>query len=129
MTYSISKEFEFSASHVLNGLPDGHQCGRLHGHNYRVRVELVAGGLDARGFVLDYGDLAGFKRWLDDTVDHRHLNDVGPFRGPHGDNPTAECLSRFLTAAVRAVVDVPPGMVVRVHVSETPKTWAVWHEH
>ena len=40
--YRISKEFHFSASHQLIGLPEDHQCARLHGHNYIVVVELTA---------------------------------------------------------------------------------------
>ena len=123
--YTISKEFAFSAAHQLRGLRRDHPCSRLHGHNYRVRVE-VSGALDPRGFVMDYGDLSPFGRWLDATVDHRNLNEVDRFAGPNGDNPTAENLSRFLTAALHAVVAVPASCVVRVWVSETPKTWAVW---
>lgn len=126
MTYTITKEFEFSASHVLYGLPDGHPCSRLHGHNYRVRVELT-GELDGCGFVVDYGELAPFKRWIDTTVDHRHLNDIGPFEGRDGLNPTAENLARWLTGALHAVVTVPRSVLARVCVSETPKTWATWN--
>jgi 6-pyruvoyl-tetrahydropterin synthase len=40
MTYTISKEFAFSAAHHLNGLPPSHPCSRVHGHNYVVRVVL-----------------------------------------------------------------------------------------
>lgn len=38
--FRITKEFHFSASHQLTGLPEDHQCARLHGHNYIVEVEL-----------------------------------------------------------------------------------------
>jgi 6-pyruvoyltetrahydropterin/6-carboxytetrahydropterin synthase len=42
MTFRITKEFHFSASHQLVSLPPDHQCARLHGHNYVVEVELTA---------------------------------------------------------------------------------------
>ena len=74
--YTITKQFHFSASHVIEGLPDGHPCARLHGHNYAVELVLEAPALDRIGFVVDYGDLKPFKRLLDDELDHRHLNDV-----------------------------------------------------
>ena len=45
--YTISKDFAWSASHVLDGLPKGHQCGRLHGHNYVARIELSGHTLDS----------------------------------------------------------------------------------
>ena len=117
----ISKDFAFSASHVLNGLPEGHQCGRLHGHNYVIRVELRSDQLDDTGFVLDYGDLAPFGRWLDATLDHRHLNDALPLG-----QPSSEHLARYLAGMVHVLVSIPPHVEVGVAVSETPKSWCWW---
>jgi len=113
--YRITKQFHFSASHQLMGLADDHPCARLHGHNYIVEVELQAAQLNGVGFVRDYHELADLKAYIDDELDHRHLNEV------LGDETvTAErlakhlfdwCKSRWVeTSAVR--------------ISETPKTWA-----
>lgn len=116
MTMRISKQFAFSASHRLDGLPDGHQCARLHGHNYVVEVELAAEAdqLTPTGFVRDYGDLAPFKQWIDTTVDHQHLNDIVR------SNPSAENLARWIYDQWSA--RLPELSAVRI--SETPKTWA-----
>jgi 6-pyruvoyltetrahydropterin/6-carboxytetrahydropterin synthase len=117
---TISKEFTFSSSHQLDGLPEDHPCTRLHGHNYAVKLELH-GSTDATGFVVDYRRLAPFKELLDGKLDHRHLNDVVPF------NPTAEHLSFWLAEqAVAMLLDMRVTTVhrVTVAVSETPKTWA-----
>lgn len=118
MTFTVSKDFAFSASHQLDQLPKEHQCARLHGHNYVVRVTLTAVNLDHRGFVVDYGELKPFGRWLDTNLDHRHLNDV--LGGP----VTAEQLAEYLLGKLREVVDLPQRIVAAVGVSETPKTWA-----
>ena len=40
--YEITKDFHLSYSHQLNGLPDDHQCARLHGHNAIIRIHLAA---------------------------------------------------------------------------------------
>ncbi|ONH58385.1 6-pyruvoyl tetrahydrobiopterin synthase [Frankia sp. CcI49] len=120
--YEISKDFPWSASHVVDGLPEGHQCARLHGHNYVARVIMSAEKLDTVGFVVDYGALAPVKRWIDGVLDHRHLNDELEF------NPTAENLARFLADLVPRLVEIPEGVSVSVAVSETPKTWATWRE-
>lgn len=117
--YRITKDFAFSASHVLTGLSPGHQCARLHGHNYVVRLMLTSDFLDATGFVWDYGRLDPFKRIVDE-LDHRHLNDLFP-----NFNPTAENLASWLLAEARRYM--PDAPVVAVGVSETPKTWA-WIE-
>lgn len=114
--YIITKEFHFSASHILGGLPDGHPCGRMHGHNYIVKVELQAYRLDEKGFVIDYGDLSPLKHYIDRELDHRHLNDILRV------NPSAENLAKHL---FDFCADIWP-QTSAVWVSETPKTWAVY---
>jgi len=116
MTYEISKDYALSYSHTLHGLPEGHPCARLHGHNGVVRVELATDTLDPTGFVIDYGDLRPLAAWIETTMDHRHLNDVVT------GNPTAERLARHVHdwCAERG------WPVVAVGWSETPKTWATY---
>ncbi|NDZ78970.1 6-carboxytetrahydropterin synthase [Streptomyces sp. SID10853] len=117
---TITKEFHFSASHLLDKLPSWHKCARLHGHNYVVIMELSApsSGLTEAGFVRDYGDLDAFKNWMDDTVDHRHLNDVMDI------SPSAEHLALWIYSEW---VEKYPELVA-VWVSETPKTWAIYRQ-
>lgn len=118
--FTISKDFSFSASHVLEGLPEGHQCGRLHGHNYVIRLELSGSTLDHQGFLLDYGHMKPFGAWLDDNLDHRHINDVLDFQ------PSSENMARFLAGLARELLNLNDQMRITVHVSETPKSWASW---
>ncbi|MFD3523949.1 6-pyruvoyl tetrahydropterin synthase family protein [Streptomyces sp. NPDC058653] len=115
---SISKQFHFSAGHVLDTLPSSHKCARVHGHNYVVVVELAAhaNDLTEAGFVRDYGDLDRFKTWLDETLDHRHLNDVMDV------SPSAENLALWIFT--RWSEEYPE--LTAVWVSETPRTWAVY---
>lgn len=120
MSWSISKDFDFSASHVLDRLPAEHKCSRLHGHNYIARLIVSSDQLDSYGFVLDYGDMDAFKQHIADRFDHRHLNDLGLI-GP----PTAEVLAHHLYFAAR---DMYGELVEMVGVSETPKTWAWYGE-
>lgn len=112
--YRITKEFHFSASHQLFGLPEDHQCARLHGHNYVAVVELASKTLNQPGFVRDYLELAPLKRYIDDVLDHRHLNDV------LGDDcVTAERMAKHLYDWCAA--RWPETAAVKI--SETPKTW------
>ncbi|WP_042689694.1 6-carboxytetrahydropterin synthase [Azospirillum sp. B506] len=113
--YTITKSFAFSASHRIGGLPTSHPCSNLHGHNYTVEVVLYAPELNEVGFVRDYRDLGDFKHFLDETVDHRHLNDVLGH-----DRTTAEELARWFFTWCHARWPE----VAAVRVSETPKTWA-----
>lgn len=113
--YRISKTFSFEASHVLEGLPEGHKCGQLHGHSYKVELVLTAKQLDERGFVIDFGDLASFGCWVKDHLDHAHLNDVVR------EQPSAENLAGLLW---RIASDLLGDRVEAVRVLETAKTWA-----
>jgi len=118
MGYTVSKDHSFSASHVLLGLPEGHPCGRLHGHNFTVRLTLAASHLDDVGFVIDYNELRPFFTLLDTMFDHRHLNDVVDF------NPTSERMAAYLFDLAESS-GLP---VVEVGWSETGKTWATYRK-
>ncbi|GLO62195.1 6-carboxy-5,6,7,8-tetrahydropterin synthase [Vibrio sp. MACH09] len=113
--YRISKSFQFCASHQLRNLPEDHPCTRLHGHNYKVVVELAAETLNESGFVRDYRQLSDLKNYIDEHLDHRHLNDV-----LGDDNTTAEQLAKHLFDWCYARWPE----VCAVSVSETEKTWA-----
>ncbi len=118
---TIAKEFSFSASHVLHELPENHPCGRMHGHNYIVIVELGAPSdqLNKAGFVRDFGELNAVKKWIDDKIDHRHLNDVlGEV------NPSAEHIAQWIFRHWKE--SLPELTAVRV--SETPRTWAEYRQ-
>ncbi len=67
----------FSAAHFLV-LAEG-RCERLHGHNYRVTVELE-GPLDAARLVYDFVAVEGMLRRIVEPIDHRT---VLPGRSPH----------------------------------------------
>ncbi|MFD2204584.1 6-carboxytetrahydropterin synthase QueD [Kiloniella antarctica] len=113
--YRISKQFAFSASHQLMGVPEGHPCSRLHGHNYIVEIELSGETLNEAGFVRDYLELGDLKKYIDNVLDHRHLNEV------LGDEMvTAERLAKHLFDW--SFVRWPE--VTAMRISETPKTWA-----
>ena len=112
--YTIGKTFDFSASHALKHLPEGHPCHRLHGHNYSVMLTLANVTLDELGMVVDYGKLAEFRDYLNESYDHQHLNDV--MDRP----PTAENIARQLYDWARQRWP----QTLSVMVSETDKTFA-----
>lgn len=117
--YRISKEFHFAAAHKLVGLAPGHKCGRLHGHNYIVVLELFSIDLDDTGFVIDYGDMKPFADIIKNELDHRNLNNVMPAHL----QTSAENLAAWLYDRASKFW---PDQVFQVKVSETPKTWAMY---
>lgn len=104
---------------MLSGMPPGHQCGRLHGHSYIVQVEVTSGDVDARGMVVDFGELNPLKADIDGRLDHRTLNEVFPDL-----NPTAENLAHALFERWKEIVHGLGGTLEAVRVHETATAWA-----
>jgi 6-pyruvoyltetrahydropterin/6-carboxytetrahydropterin synthase len=122
--FRIAKVFEFEASHQLHGLPEEHQCGRLHGHSYKIELTFVGSVLTDEGWLFDFGQMKTFKQFVDERLDHRHLNDEMA-------QPTSENLARFLyDTASDMLYSNAFGLVAdevyleKVRVSETAKTYA-----
>ena len=113
---SIGKVYRFEAAHRLPFVPDTHKCSRVHGHNYRVILE-IAGGIASNGFCngLDFFDLDATMRTILEKVDHRFLNDVLGL-----ENPTAELIAVWFRRELAAA-----GMFdASVTVYETDDCWA-----
>lgn len=119
--FTICKKFgPYAAMHFLTTVAGGHQCGRPHGHNYEIEVELASEFLDHRCFVVDYGELRVFDQYAHDRLDHRNINEQFDFP------TTAERLAYHFFSWIKATTPWP---VVAVRVSETPgKTWSEYRE-
>jgi 6-pyruvoyltetrahydropterin/6-carboxytetrahydropterin synthase len=67
----LDKEYHvFSAAHFITF--NGNICERLHGHNYRVKVD-VPGSLDENGYVVDFIALRDRLHDVLGELDHRML--------------------------------------------------------
>lgn len=96
MTIEIYKEFTFEAAHKLPNVPDGHKCGRLHGHSYRVRLHLKGKIDSTTGWFIDFSDIKKVFKPTLNMLDHYYLNDIKGL-----ENPTAEVLSVWLWNQVK----------------------------
>ena len=90
-TMRLEKTFRFEAAHWLPHVPDGHKCGRMHGHSFRVTIA-VEGEMDPHsGWVIDYGDIKSAFAPLEQQLDHFCLNEIEGL-----ENPTSEVLSKWI---------------------------------
>jgi 6-pyruvoyltetrahydropterin/6-carboxytetrahydropterin synthase len=67
--FRIGKSFRFEATRRLDD-------GTFDGHSFTAEVVLSSQTLSPEGFVVDFGDLAPLKRYIDSALDHHVLNDV-----------------------------------------------------
>jgi 6-pyruvoyltetrahydropterin/6-carboxytetrahydropterin synthase len=107
----LSKEFTFEAAHRLPNLPAEHKCSRLHGHSYKVIVEVSGPLQEEFGWVMDFGDIKVAWRDLDDALDHRYLNEI-----PGLENPTSEVLAVWIWDRLKGNLS---GLLSAVIVRET----------
>ena len=83
MKWQISKQFDFCYGHrvwsqELNkeyALDDCLMCRHLHGHQGKILVHLESDNLK-NGMVTDFKHLNWFKKFIDDTIDHKFIIDI-----------------------------------------------------
>jgi len=95
------------AAHRLEGLPQGHKCVQIHGHQFDLLVEIESRVKNKIGMVIDFGLV---KKILKD-LDHTHLNNILPF------NPTSENIAEHIASKVADICKMWD--LIRVTVGET----------
>lgn len=88
----ISKQFDFCYGHRVHSqvldkdlsCNSACKCRHLHGHQGTIIVHLEGNELDKRGMFIDFNELNWFKKWVDDTLDHKMiLDESDPALGLH----------------------------------------------
>ena len=114
----IWKEYTFDSAHSLPNVPDGHKCGRMHGHTFRVRVYVDGPVCEESGWVMDFYDIGAVVKPLVESLDHRLLNGIGGL-----ENPTSENIALWFWDRIKPHIPQLSG----IEVSETC-TSGVLHE-
>lgn len=101
-TYTLRVQTEFAAAHNLRDYAGS--CSRLHGHNWKLEVEVRSRGLDGTGMAIDFREIRRIARGVTDELDHRYLNELEAFTevNPTAENIAAHCfreIGRRLNAA------------------------------
>ena len=111
----ITQAFRFEAAHRLPNVPPTHRCHRMHGHSYRVELQLQ-GDVDATtGFVVDFFEIEAAFGGLLAQLDHYCLNDIEGL-----ENPTAENIAIWIWQRTKPALP----QLAQVREFETPDCWA-----
>lgn len=113
-TFTIKTVSRFSAAHVIPGHPG--ICARLHGHNFRMEVEVKGTQLNEIGILIDFQDLKSATQNLIDKIDHRYLNEIPPFDKI---SPTAENIAQWAYHEIKKQINPALAQLVAVSVWES----------
>jgi 6-pyruvoyltetrahydropterin/6-carboxytetrahydropterin synthase len=89
--FELTIAVNFEAAHCIRNYPG--KCNRLHGHNWKVEVNICGSKLNELGMLVDFVDLKTAVNDILVNLDHYYLNEVEPFCEI---NPTAENLAKYI---------------------------------
>ena len=91
----VWRRFRFEAAHQLPNVPEGHQCGRMHGHGFEVilHANQDLGGGDIG---VDFDHLEAIWAPVQAELHYACLNDI-----PGLENPSSEILARWVWERVK----------------------------
>lgn len=112
--FTVKQICYFSAAHVLRGYPLA--CEKLHGHNYKVIIEVGADELDELGMVMDYVEIENAASKHIKVLDHHYLNELEPFTTI---NPTAENVAKWLFDKIKPNINNGRAMLKSITIWET----------
>lgn len=121
--YTIKIITDFAAAHLLRGYEG--ECSRLHGHNWKVEVEVIAHTLDQVGMGVDFKDIKATTREVIGSMDHRNLNDLPPFDKI---NPTAENLAAHIYKLLGEKLNDDRAQISAVTIWETERACVKYTE-
>ena len=97
----------------------------MHGHNWKVEVEVSGNVLDNVGMVLDFKDIRNSTNDIVNKLDHRFLNDLEPFKKI---NPTAENIAKYIYLELSKVINNNETKIKSIKLWETEKSAVMYTE-
>lgn len=94
----VWRRFRFQAAHRLPNVPEGHKCGRMHGHGFEVILHADQ-DLGSRPLSIDYDYLDEVWAPLHRQLSFQCLNEI-----PGLENPTSENISVWIWNQIKPVL-------------------------
>lgn len=122
-SYDLKIVTDFASAHTLREYPGA--CSRLHGHNWKVEVEVTASALDNVGMGIDFKAIKTATKKVTAELDHRYLNEIKPFDEI---NPTAENIAAYIYQGVSELLNNERVQVTAVTLWETERACVRYSE-
>jgi 6-pyruvoyltetrahydropterin/6-carboxytetrahydropterin synthase len=121
--FELTVETTFSAAHQLKGYMG--KCERLHGHNWKVQVHVIAEKLNEIDIAMDFHDLKRITIEVVSTLDHTILNEIFPFTEK---NPSSENIAKWVYDSLRKKIPEQTIQLSAVTVWESEDSSATYYE-
>jgi 6-pyruvoyltetrahydropterin/6-carboxytetrahydropterin synthase len=119
--YELKIITHFSGAHQLKEFEGA--CESLHGHNWKIEVYVSSETVDEAGVVIDFRALKKHVSAVVDTLDHKFLNELEPFK-EH--NPSSENIARYVAEQL-ALQLKDPVKVSRITAWESDSACATYY--
>ena len=97
----------------------------MHGHNWKVELEVVASSLDNVGMGIDFKEIKKCTKQVTAELDHRYINEIKPFDEI---NPTAENIAAYIYNGVSELINSDRVRVESVTLWETERACVKYSE-
>ena len=114
---------DFASAHSLRGYPG--DCANLHGHNWKIEVEIVGQELNEIGMVIDFKQIKKHAKEVVKELDHKFLNDIEYFKTV---NPTAENIAQYLFRQIQQRIEAPNVTMHQITVWENDRNCVIYSE-
>jgi 6-pyruvoyltetrahydropterin/6-carboxytetrahydropterin synthase len=121
--FELMIETHFSSAHQLRGYKG--KCERVHGHNWKVQVYVLAERLNEIDITIDFHDLKKMTDEIVGQLDHSFLNEIFPFTEK---NPSSENIAKWIYDSLRKRIDNDDISLSAVTVWESETASATYFE-
>ena len=121
--YELSIEVSFAAAHQLRGYKG--KCENMHGHNWRVQINVLAERLNEIDIAIDFHDFKKMAQEVIAPLDHAFLNEVFPFTEK---NPSSENIAKWIFDSMKKKINNGNLRMAAVTVWESENASASYYE-
>jgi 6-pyruvoyltetrahydropterin/6-carboxytetrahydropterin synthase len=121
--YKLKIITDFDAAHQLRGYKG--KCENIHGHNWKVEIEVIAENLNEIGIAIDFKELKKISDEVVSELDHTFINEIPPFNQI---NPSSENIAKWIYLNLKSKLEKIPVKLFSVTVWESDNAGATYFE-
>jgi 6-pyruvoyltetrahydropterin/6-carboxytetrahydropterin synthase len=121
--FVLKTTLDFASAHQLHGYPG--DCAQLHGHNWKIEVQVIGQKLNDIGMVIDFKEIKRQAKEVAKELDHTYLNDHPYFKT---NNPTAENMAVYLYREIESRIATDLVKMHSITVWENERNCVIYSE-